>query len=324
MWILLSAVLTASVMGSLHCVGMCGPLALWAAGADRNRQLSALLLPTTLYQLGRLISFVVAGIIAGAIGMALDLGGKTMGVQLMAARVVGGAMIAIGILMALRLLRLQIVQSAWWKNRKLLGGPISSVQGKASVQEKGDSDGKPAVFQPPQATGITKWIVKLRPFVFRLPLPLRGLVTGLLTALLPCGWLYLFALLAAGTGSSLTGALVMAAFWLGSVPAMVSLVVSARLLTVRIRSALPALASILLIVAGAYTATGRGMAELSGEIQLSGSLIDELKSGQELNNLDTKQLRKGVSDLASTPLPCCQTLNGTSDEQSAGSIKEAP
>ena len=52
------------------------------------------------------------------------------------------------------------------------------------------------------------------------PLP-RALSTGLLTAFLPCGWLYLFALKAAGTGSPLQGALFMIAFWLGSVPALV-------------------------------------------------------------------------------------------------------
>ena len=52
------------------------------------------------------------------------------------------------------------------------------------------------------------------------PLP-RALCVGLLTAFLPCGWLYLFASYAAGTGSPFWGAAFMAAFWLGSVPALV-------------------------------------------------------------------------------------------------------
>ena len=51
------------------------------------------------------------------------------------------------------------------------------------------------------------------------PLP-RSLGIGLLTAFLPCGWLYLFAAYAAGTGSPARGAMVMAAFWLGGVPAL--------------------------------------------------------------------------------------------------------
>ena len=63
--------------------------------------------------------------------------------------------------------------------------------------------------------------------------------TGLLTALLPCGWLYLFALFAAGTGSWLSGSVVMIAFWLGSVPALVAVVMSTKLLTGRLRQFVP-------------------------------------------------------------------------------------
>lgn len=44
---------------------------------------------------------------------------------------------------------------------------------------------------------------------------------GVLTGLLPCGWLWTFAVTAAGTGSVRGGIGVMIAFWLGTVPAMV-------------------------------------------------------------------------------------------------------
>jgi sulfite exporter TauE/SafE len=40
------------------------------------------------------------------------------------------------------------------------------------------------------------------------------------SALLPCGFLYAFALAGAATGSPLGGALVMAALWLGNLPAL--------------------------------------------------------------------------------------------------------
>ena len=46
----------------------------------------------------------------------------------------------------------------------------------------------------------------------------RALLLGLFSTLLPCGWLYAFAVLAAGTGGPWTGMLVMAAFWAGTVP----------------------------------------------------------------------------------------------------------
>ena len=48
----------------------------------------------------------------------------------------------------------------------------------------------------------------------------RALVIGLLTGLLPCGWLYAFVVTAAGTGSRSRGAALMAVFWLGTLPVM--------------------------------------------------------------------------------------------------------
>ena len=46
----------------------------------------------------------------------------------------------------------------------------------------------------------------------------RGAATGLLTTLLPCGWLYAFVITAAGTGNALAGAGLMATFWVGTLP----------------------------------------------------------------------------------------------------------
>ena len=43
---------------------------------------------------------------------------------------------------------------------------------------------------------------------------------GLLSVFLPCGWLYTYALAAAASQSAFSGALVMALFWLGSIPAL--------------------------------------------------------------------------------------------------------
>lgn len=48
--------------------------------------------------------------------------------------------------------------------------------------------------------------------------PARNLSIGLLSVLLPCGWLYTFVLAAAGSGSALAGAAVLVTFWLGTVP----------------------------------------------------------------------------------------------------------
>lgn len=49
-----------------------------------------------------------------------------------------------------------------------------------------------------------------------------GWVFGILTALLPCGWLYTFVLAAMASGSLWSGVLVMSLFWLGGLPLLYS------------------------------------------------------------------------------------------------------
>lgn len=55
---LLIAMFPLYVMGNLHCLGMCGPIAGWI-GASSHRGF---------YLLGRLVSFTIAGSLAGALG----------------------------------------------------------------------------------------------------------------------------------------------------------------------------------------------------------------------------------------------------------------
>jgi uncharacterized protein len=342
MWILVGAVVTASLLGSLHCVGMCGPLALWAAGADRSRDGISLTIASALYHLGRMLTYGLVGAAAGFLGTLLDWSGGALGIQLMAARVFGGFMIVIGCIAGYRIL--QPTLSHWFASwmsgfrRRFAGsgaasraqvGPVAGSE-TAWPNELADdgseatnvdavvkhTNGSQGGYQPPKPSWLTGMLLRFRPAVFRLPLPARGLITGLLTALLPCGWLYLFALLAAGTGSALHGAIVMLAFWLGSVPALVSLVISTRLLTTPIRRAVPAFAAALLVIAGAYTATGRGFAELSGKLQVSSSLLDQLQSGQSIDEISPEQVQAGLQQLTATPLPCCQTDRPTSADPS--------
>ena len=75
----------------------------------------------------------------------------------------------------------------------------------------------------------------------------RALVIGLLTGFLPCGWLYAFAIVAAGTGSVVMGAAVMVAFWAGTVPILASLGIGVQALTGTLGRRLP-LATALVIV----------------------------------------------------------------------------
>lgn len=253
-FVLATAVFTASILGSMHCVGMCGPLAIWASGGGDRVNRGTLITSTSLYHIGRLTTYTLAGAVAGLIGSVIDLGGNTLGIQIAAARVVGGLMILIGV----------------WKLWSMWSGKS-----------------KPAALAP---SAVGKVLVKLRPYIFRLPIAGRGFATGLLTTLLPCGWLYLFALIAAGTGNPLKGAIVMAAFWLGSVPALVALVAGLRVLSLRYARLIPALAAFMLIFAGCFTASGRGFSGFES--------LDTLKS----SGTSIEQVEQAGDKL----LPCCQ------------------
>lgn len=269
MLILLTAVLTASLLGSLHCVGMCGPLAIWASGAtgaSGGKQRPAVRAATTCYHAGRLTTYLILGVLAGGLGSLIDAGGAVLGIQVMAARIVGGLMILLGL------------------------GRLRQL----ALEQRGSRTVK--VVRPSRIGG---WLVKLRPLILSLPLAQRGFVTGLLTTLLPCGWLYLFALIAAATASMVTGPMVMLAFWSGTVPALVSLVIGVRLLSPRFAIGIPFLASALLIATGVFTASGRGFAAVNS--------IAELRAASTLIRWGTTdQISEQVEHLHAQPLPCCQ------------------
>lgn len=281
---LLGAVIIASVLGSMHCVGMCGPLALWASGAGRvdssaaqgnvtRRWFSGAGVGSRLaaYHLGRLLTYLVAGTIAGIVGAAVTAGGAWLGYQAVAARVVGTAMIALG------LIRLaQWAMPQWFVRSQQNGGEAN------------------------WSSAISRWVAGKRPWIAGLPLLARGFAAGALTTLLPCGWLYLFVLVAMATGSVLPALSVMFAFWLGTLPALTALVAGAFRLAPRIRPLLPLAGAMLLLMTGFYTATGRAAADFSPLAQCAAAL----RAG---DSLDAKASLDSLSD---QPLPCCVDHNG--------------
>ena len=81
----------------------------------------------------------------------------------------------------------------------------------------------------------------------------RAWWTGVLTGLIPCGWLWAFVVSAAGTGSAVVGGLVMIAFWLGTVPAMIGVLGVAGPLIARLRARVPVVTAIALVAVGLGT-----------------------------------------------------------------------
>lgn len=96
------------------------------------------------------------------------------------------------------------------------------------------------------------------------------LAVGALNALLPCHLIYAFAAQAAATASASGGMAVMAAFGLGTVPAMLGLGLAGSLVTPARRGALTRLAGVLVLAFALWT-IGRGL----------GLLPDHAEHGQQ-------------------------------------------
>ncbi len=216
---LITAVFMASLMGSIHCAGMCGPLVAMGVAPGRHRRPGHLFAQSA-YNGGRLIVYTALGTIAGMLGAGLDLGGAYFGMQRGALMLAGGGMILFGLAALLRLAGIRVPTFS-------LPGPLNGMfrrghEYAASVDPR-----------------------------------LRPVLMGLLSAFLPCGWLYAFVLTAAGSGSAVRGAVCMAVFWAGTLPIMVAVAVGVRNLAGPLRRHLPAAAAVALMLVGLAALLGR-------------------------------------------------------------------
>ncbi len=178
---LLLATLFSSLVGSLHCVGMCTPFAILSMGPAGSRQSkSAVRLAS--YHLGRLVTYLALGT---AIAILSSIGSFVIGNVFfkMIGWLVGFMMVSLGVtrLFAVYGQRVPVRHSRWLQ----------------------------------QWAGV---VVKLRRSYAGGPYWLGAFLWGLTSTLLPCGWLYIFVMAAAtapGFGMSLA---MMVAFWLGTLP----------------------------------------------------------------------------------------------------------
>jgi sulfite exporter TauE/SafE len=216
------AVLVASLLGSEHCAAMCGAFVCFYTSGTPTRA-SAWhedARAHVAYNLGRLMSYLLLGVVGGAAGRTLNTAGTLAGVQRAAAIVAGTLMILWGghsVLVALGVRAyVPTAPDAW---RRAMGGVL------AHLRE-----------QPPVV---------------------RAAATGLATTLLPCGWLYAFVVTAAATGSASGGATVMFVFWLGTLPMMLAVGVGARRLMGRFGARMPIVSGTAIIVLGILSVAGR-------------------------------------------------------------------
>ncbi|MEM6568836.1 MAG: sulfite exporter TauE/SafE family protein [Planctomycetota bacterium] len=260
---LFGAVVVASLLGSLHCAGMCGPLVAFVVGppaAEGGRGAGQVRLQAA-YHLSRGFGYVALGLAAGAAGRLADVAGVLAGLQPLAAALAGATLAAAGLVMLLGHFGRRIPEIG-------LPGPLA--RALRGLQQR----------------------------AFRLPPTARAFAIGATTTLLPCGWLYAFAVAAAGTGQPALGALVMAAFWLGTFPVLSALGAGVRRLSGALGARLRPVASLVLIAAGVVT--------LSGRVGL-----DSLAIAQSVESRDAAAASLPE---ASEPMPCC---SGEDDSEAA-------
>lgn len=217
---------------SLHCVGMCGGFValvtvapsittMSGGGATAAAALAAPswrrgLLPQQLvFNAGRIASYTLLGAMAGALGSFTSLLSKTGKIQ--ALLMVGAGLLMIGTGLALAGLMKH------WSAFKA----------------------KTATPQP--------WLARGFEHVTRLPRPVRALPLGALLGFLPCGLIYAMLARAASSGSAAWGALVMLAFGMGTVPALLLVAFFADLFSIALREKLVRVSGVLLAVLGTIT-----------------------------------------------------------------------
>lgn len=212
------AALTTGVVGSLHYVGMCGPLAMALPIGRLPRPKRGL--AVGLYHTGRLTAYAGLGLLMGTVGQGLLLAGLQRPLSIMA-----GLFLLFWTLM----------------NRGKFPGFTMS--------------------------RATRWAVQ--PMTLFLSSPTLGAFTGLgfLNGLLPCGFVYVALTGAIATGHAATGAVYMALFGLGTIPALLAVRFLPNLLPVALRRRFTLAMSIvtvglglLLLVRGVYIPTVRDKA----------------------------------------------------------------
>jgi sulfite exporter TauE/SafE len=240
---LMLTVFAASLVGSLHCIGMCGPFVAFYSGSDGSAGVRRLLSHAA-YSGGRLITYVLFGLAAGAVGAALDVAGSLAGVQRIAGIVAGTTMILWGVLALLQLRGVRIFRHGSGNGR--VAGLLR--RGFSLVSDK--------------------------------PPVVRAAVVGLLSGFLPCGWLWAFVVTAAGTGSAFKGAAVMTAFWAGTVPALLAVGLGAQIIGAPLRRHVPAVTAVLLVALGLVAILGRP-ASVTAAIQKHQHMHGEVPSPED-------------------------------------------
>lgn len=189
--LLISAALLAGFFGGTHCIGMCG--AIVVLFEQQHASSRNMWVRRGLYNIGRLAFYALLGTVAGAGGAIVTrVAGLNSGLMIL--RLIAGLLvIAIGLNLVFNWSAIRFLEQA--------------------------------------GAGIWRRLSPLARHFLPITSPLRSLAAGFIWGALPCGLVYSAVAMAATGGSATNGALVMLAFWTGTLPALVLAGASAERLT---------------------------------------------------------------------------------------------
>lgn len=215
------------VITSVHCIAMCGGINLSQCiprkNGDSEQNGASAVMPSILYNLGRVISYTVIGFLLGFVGFVIGGGGRSGLPTLFQGilKLIAGALMVI---MGFNMLGLfPWLHALTPRPPKFLSAKIGAQRAKAT----------------------------------------RPLAVGLLNGLMPCGPLQSMHLVALASGSSFAGALSMFLFSLGTVPLMLGLGSLVSILGKRFARTVSYVGAVLVAVLGlAMLSQGAGLSGL--------------------------------------------------------------
>jgi sulfite exporter TauE/SafE len=204
------SMLILGLLGSGHCIGMCGPLVLALPGRSGKR------MPHLWYHLGRVITYGAVGGVMGGIGGILAGAGGEGALHRLAGIQIGVSLAAAVFLLGFGLIRLGLLQEPEWLNA-LSPERIPGFRGVMGKVLKADSG-------------------------------MSYLAIGLMLGLLPCGLSYAAFTRALTAGGFAEGSLLALAFAAGTVPCLLLLGTGFSAVARRFRGLSDLLSGVLMIL----------------------------------------------------------------------------
>ncbi|PLY00621.1 MAG: sulfite exporter TauE/SafE family protein [Desulfuromonas sp.] len=209
---LYSMAFTTGLLGSGHCIGMCGGII--AALSLSPEGLRGGYLFHILYNLGRIITYSLIGYVVGLLGSAIAYTDKFMVAT---------------------------------KSLLISSDIFIIILGLGTAGAFRNLDFMKLEFPAPAAK-----ITNLVSFMKKLPPGLSALPLGLIMGFLPCGLLYAVAITAAQSANPKSGAIMMLMFGIGTIPALFLFGSAAHLLGTKVRTWMLRLAGVMVALMGCY------------------------------------------------------------------------